>query len=98
VQTYIATTASPTIDGSTFLVVVGFMALLAALITTLWASWNWIGRQVAYRRYLDEHPNGLYAPAVRDAGCVECEACDELGYLYLIRHQQRDHADGVRTW
>jgi hypothetical protein len=94
VQTYIAT-VSPTIDGSTFLVVVGFMALLAALVTMLWATWNWIGRKIALRRYQETRPD--WQPA-RYPYCRSCEGAEELGPAYLIQHQERDHVGGVRPW
>ena len=85
----------PSIDGTTFLLVIGVACLLAALITTLWAAWNWIGDTLALRRYQEHRPD--WTPA-RYPGCLECEATEELGPRFLIRHQEYDHEAGVRPW
>ena len=88
------------IDGGTFLFVIGVAALLAAALTIAWALVSWIADQLAFRQYADDYAADLLDPdgIRRYVGCIECEAAEELGRMYLIRHQSRDHATGVRTW
>jgi hypothetical protein len=83
------------LDGSAFLLVVGFMCLLAAIITTAWWAWNEVGNALRLRRWRAERPD--WSPS-RYPGCIECEGAESLGARYLLRHQAYDHENGVRPW
>jgi len=72
-------------------------AVLTLGLASIWVGVSMLADQISFRRYRSAGVPHIPPPMPRRyAGCIECEAAETLGRMYLLRHQERDHQGGIQ--